>query len=373
MVGGPRGGPRSADTLLARLVAASGAVEIPPRDGTLRSVRVAGFVVATAPDLPTRRLRALWKRYVKTSPLRLLLLTDSPERAGAVLVLGPRDADGPLHELDARALLRLLQEAEKLSSRVRAVRLVAGGLARWDRSGIQGIVVSGLLTEHTLELFRARENRWGEATSLTSRLRAGPGPNFRSVLGGLGHTLRQRPQRGYVARRGGKALAVVHPFADPEAFTAITHEGRFPEGMLASDCEAEGVRYGILASRGRFRLFDMRQAGGSGKWLEFEFGALAPDDRPFLALLSPQGLQRGGWMEEASRDASAFGGAARDAGPGRRSEIAAREIASEQGKQHSPGSMGAGSRRKRPVNVNSLRRALKCYAKRVTRWMPCPV
>ena len=57
------------------------------------------------------------------------------------------------------------------------------------------------------------------------------------------------------------------------------------------DCRGEGAPYGLLAYKGRFRLF---AAGSTQGWLDIDADLLNDERRPFLALLSPPYLAAGG-------------------------------------------------------------------------------
>lgn len=92
-------------------------------------------------------------------------------------------------------------------------------------------------------------------------------------------------------------MAVVHPKKTASALARLDSDGRPPEGLLASDCKERGARYGILAFRGCFRLFDMESPGGTRHWLELDDALLDDDRHPFLALLAPASLAGDGFAD----------------------------------------------------------------------------
>src|SRR5439155_24020825 len=90
-------------------------------------------------------------------------------------------------------------------------------------------------------------------------------------------------------------------------------EGRPPEGVLIADCLQEGVPFGLLASRGRLRLFEAKPASGSAvaRYLELDAGSLPREDRPLLGLLAPEYLAGDGF-ETLMREARDFGAKLRE-------------------------------------------------------------
>ena len=96
---------------------------------------------------------------------------------------------------------------------------------------------------------------------------------------------------------GEKVVAVVHPSAEAAGFGRADAEGRLPEGRLVEACRGAGARYGLLAARGRFRLFDAESPAAVSEWLELDAETLAPESRPFFALLGPCYLAQDGFAE----------------------------------------------------------------------------
>ena len=160
----------------------------------------------------------------------------------------------------------------------------------------RGKVAHGLLTHHTLEArFRDHPDRWADATEITCGLSAIGG--WKTLLHGMGYEIERLPRRGYLARCNGRPVAMVHPWATPEHFVRVDNMGRPAEGLLASDCQNHGVRYGIMACRNRYRLFDCDPSATTGEWLDLDADLLGEENRPFLAVLSPAYLDDGGLAE----------------------------------------------------------------------------
>lgn len=279
----------NAAQLLSHLVARGTARRGPARPGIAGVVIVSGFEVAIALDPSERSMRARLRERVGNRPVSYLLVADDPERPGWLRVLGPASADAPIRAVEAAALARAIGEAAEMGT-LDSVRHLAEEIARL---GGQGIHMEGLLSRHTVEV-RFRENvaLWANATAATSALR--PSDGWRAILTKLGYGLEQLPTRGYLARYKGRPVAVVHPKNSARAFTRLDEQGRPPEGLLARDCHAAGVSYGLLAHEGRFRLFD---TASTQEWLDLDYRLLRADRKPFLALLSPSSLCGDGFAE----------------------------------------------------------------------------
>ncbi|MDQ3381576.1 MAG: hypothetical protein M3546_14890 [Actinomycetota bacterium] len=266
------------------------------------SAIVNGIEVARAASSGERELRAAWRRRTGGGPAPLLLVADEPETEGAVVTLGPVTHEGPVHLVDTSALGDVLRRASTLPA-LQAVRDLAEQLEHLDRTGVAGLTVKGLGTEH---LFRERLRQtadWPRLTELSVPLH---GP-WRDALTAAGYELEEL-QRGYVARHGGSPVAVVHPVADVSAFAKLDAEGRPPEGLLLEACKRTNAPYGLLAAGTRLRLFDAEPESGSAvaRYLELDTEALADDDRPLLGLLTPPYLADGGFGRLMA-DARMFG------------------------------------------------------------------
>jgi len=291
----------NAAELLERLVAYGVAREVASRQGIVRAVSVNEIEVAIAADGAERSLRARWRERVGTSALAYLLVTDDAERPGSVHVLGPSTVDVPVRSVDCTRLADVLEAVPHKTS-LDAVRHVAGEV---DRLAGRGMIVEGLLSRHTLEdRFRNDSERWRVATATVDPLRITD--DWRSVLVGVGYGLECLPQRGWLARHDGRPVAIVHPRATPQDFVRLDEAGRPAEGVLASDCQKWGARYGVLACRNRYRLFDCDHSATTAEWLDLDAVLLGEERRPYLALLAPRYLADGG-LAELQRESRDFG------------------------------------------------------------------
>ncbi|MCZ7590133.1 MAG: hypothetical protein M5U27_15010 [Gaiella sp.] len=267
---------------------------------------VNGIEVAHTANAAERTLRAAWRRRTAGGPTPLLLLSDDPETDGVVVALGPVGGDGPLRLVSTKALADVIRRASTLPS-LQAVRDVAEQLEHLDRTGVAGLTVKGLGTDH---LFRERLRQtadWATLRELAANVRG----DWREALRGAGYELEEL-QRGYLARHDGAPVAVVHPVADVSAFARLDAEGRPPEGILLEACRRVNAGYGILAAGTRLRLFEASPESGSAiaRYLELDTAAVADDDRPLLGLLAPPYLADGGFAGLMS-EARAYGVALR--------------------------------------------------------------
>jgi hypothetical protein len=252
---------------------------------------VNGIEVARAAAPAERSMRAAWRRRTSGGPTPLLLVADDPETDGVVVALGPVTHDGPVRLVSADALADVLRRASTLPA-LQAVRDLAEQLEHLDQTGVAGLTVKGLGTEH---LFRERLRQTGDWPALTE-LAATVTGTWRDALRGAGYELEELP-RGYLARHDGAPVAVVHPVADVSAFAKLDAEGRPPEGILLEGCRRTKAPYGILAADTRLRLFEAAPESGSAiaRYLELDTSALADQDRPLLGLLTPPYLAEGGF------------------------------------------------------------------------------
>lgn len=270
------------------------------------SVLVAGIEVATTGVTADGSLRRAWRDRQRGGPDPLLLVADHASKPGALLALGVTDPAGPLREVDAEALAKVLIRISS-QNRLEATRELASELERLDQAGLPGLKLRDLLTMHTLT-HRVRRNpaRWQPAVAAVQGIVRTA--DWRGVLTGLGYMVERLPLRGYLLRHEGRPVALVHPKADPADFARLGADGRPPEGLLVNDCVAAGVRYGLLVSGGRLRLFDAEAAAGAAvaRYIDLDNELLQQDHRPLLYLLGPQYLGDG-LFEELSREAQVFG------------------------------------------------------------------
>jgi hypothetical protein len=277
-------------------------------NGIADSKLVAGVEVARAGAADESALRRLWRERTKGGPVPLLLVADDPDAGQTLRALGPLSADGPLRLVASDDLLRVLERLPALP-RLHAVRELAEELDRLDRTGVSGLQVKGLGTEHLFKERLRGSTRWPRLEGLAAGLPA----EWRALLEALGYELERLPVRGFVLRHEGRRVAIVRPLADPAAFAKLDPEGRPPEGVLIADCVNEQVPYGLLVSGGRLRLFDAKPASGSAvaRYLELDAAALTDEDRPLLGLLAPEYLAEDGFAG-LMREARDFGSKMRE-------------------------------------------------------------
>ncbi|MEJ7764439.1 MAG: hypothetical protein WKF86_02990 [Acidimicrobiales bacterium] len=281
--------------LLDSLAGVPGVRLVPSAPPITGALVVAGAEVAAIPPTADRAFRAAWRRRRGGAATPLLLVTDAADRRGALAVLGPQSADTDVRTIDAADLAAVLSRLAGLS-RLEAVRQLAAELDRLDQRGIPGLRLSGLLTQHTVE-HRVRRNplRWGQLGACTKDLTRGS--DWQTVLRGLGYEVQRRavPKTGHLLRFEGHPVAVVHPLADPSRFARLDEEGKPPEGKLLNDCAEEGVRFGLLVSGSRLRLFDAAPTAGAAasRWIDLDAGGLRSDDLAYLGVLSPGWLAQG--------------------------------------------------------------------------------
>ncbi|MYL11513.1 MAG: hypothetical protein F4010_05105, partial [Cenarchaeum sp. SB0669_bin_11] len=291
----------NADDLLNRLMGLGIAREMPNRSGIRRSVRVNKIEVAIAEKPGERSLRARWREHADKMDFRYLLVIDDPEHSDSVRTLGPRTYNEPIRSVDCAKLSTAIENTASMPN-LDAVRHLAGEVRRLAG---RGKVVHGLLTHHTLEArFRDHPDRWAAAAEITDGLLING--HWKTLLDGMGYQIEMLPKRGYLARFDGRPVAMVHPWAEPEYFVRVDDMGRPSEGLLASDCHQHGVRYGIMACRDRYRLFDCDPSATTGEWLDLDAELLGEKNRPYLALLSPHYLADGG-LADLQAEAHAFG------------------------------------------------------------------
>jgi hypothetical protein len=268
------------------------------------SVQIGGIEVATAVVRDDAAARRLWRERQKGGATPLILVTDTATK-GLLSVLGPADGDGPLRQIESGPLEELLRRISILP-RLDAVREVAAELERLDQSGIPGLRLRDLLTLHTLDRRLRNDNpRWSAAEAEANKITGAT--EWRSMLTALGYEIERRPQRGYLLRVAGRPVAVVHPMKDAAAFSKLDDDGRPPEGALLADCDAEGAKYGFLASGLRMRLFDFATPGAAtARYIDLDPAVMRPGDRPFVALVSPDYLAEGEFARLVE-DARQFG------------------------------------------------------------------
>ena len=234
-------------------------------------------------------MRARWRERVGNTELGYLLVSDDSKIDGSVLVLGPRAATEPLRSMDCEGLASAIERAAGMPS-LEASRHIATEVVRLAG---RGLLVSGLLTRHMLEHRILEDPTFGLFAAEALRHVRWDG-DWRSLPAGLGYQIETLEPRGYLLRFGGSPVAVVHPKADPGDFMRLDDAGRPPEGVLAADCRSRGARYGLLACRNRYRLFDCDPGASTAEWLDLDAQLLGDERRSCLALLAPRFLAEDG-------------------------------------------------------------------------------
>lgn len=281
------------------------------RETAIASVAVRGPIeVALAVDGSDAGLRRAWRERHKGRATPLLVLHDVGAR-GLVRVLGPTDERAPIREVPADRLSDVLQRTSSLS-RLLAAREVGEELRRLDAGGIPGVVVKDLLTRHLVQVRLPLMEQWAGLEKSVNGLSSAT--DWKSLLTGLGFSLERRTnRRGWLARAEGAPLLVVHPLENTAAFARLDDSGRPPEGTLALDCHAEGVRYGALASGSRLRLFragaeaERGGAAATTSYLELDAADLRAEHRPLLGLLAPDALKSDGLFDHLVAEGTRFG------------------------------------------------------------------
>ena len=247
-------------------------------------------------------MRARWKERVRGGATPYLLIAADPQQPGRIRVLGPTSANRPIPSVNPRLLADSLQDVADLPA-FDAVRRLSDDLTR---IGGDGLTVHDLLTRHTLEHpFKRDSSRWAAATEVVQGVKTTD--SWRQALSKLGYTLQQLPKRGHLARYKGRPIAVIHPKAAALDLARVDRHGRPPEGLLLSDCAAQGAAYGILAQGSRYRLFDADSESPASQWLEIDIRLLGSDRLAFLALLAPPSLAEGGFKAVRQEEARKFG------------------------------------------------------------------
>jgi hypothetical protein len=300
----------TAQELLASLAGVPGAKTVPVGgDGIAESRLVSGVEVARAEVADDQELRRLWRDRYGRGPTPLLLVVDADGDDNAVRTLGPLSHDGPIRVVGADDLRRLIERLPTLG-KLEAVRQLTEELERLDRTGVSGLQVKGLGTQHLFtERLRADQQRWSRLQELAKDLPR----DWQKLVKSLGYEVGQLPVRNWLLRADGRPVALVRPLANASAFAKLDAEGRPPEGALIEDCLAQEVPYGLLASGGRLRLFEAKPATGSAvaRYVELDAETLSEEDRPLLGLLAPEYLASDGF-NTLMREARDFGAKLRE-------------------------------------------------------------
>ena len=300
----------TASDLLDHLSAQGFGVPRASRPGTTRALAIGPIEIAEAARSSDTFMRARWRERAAGTAIPYLLIVDDPQGRGRVRVLGPTLGNRPIVSVSSNLLADSLQQVRELSA-FDAVRRLGDELTRIAGDGL---TVHGLLTRHTLEhRFRGDTSRWEAAQESIQGIKVTD--SWRQILPKLGYTLQQLPTRGYLARHKGRPVAMIHPKARARDLSRVDSQGRPPEGLLLTDCEAQGAPYGVLAQGSRCRLFDAGSASAASQWLEVDIRLLGRGRLPFLALLAPRFLAEG-WVYGCSTGGAELRGqASQEIGP----------------------------------------------------------
>ena len=249
-------------------------------------------------------LQKLWSARSRriTDSVVLLAASEAPSK---VLVIGPQNAK-LIRDLTAERILNLLAHGQNLSAR-KAAAYLAGEFARLEESVVPGLHVKDLLTPYFV---RERLRRYERDLSAPAEgARRADVADWRSLFEGLGYDIEQRHERGYLLRHDGSPVAVVHLKPEPSSFGRLTDDGQLPEGMVLADCKQDGAHWGILASQGRYRLFQQKPQTGPAttQYIEIDADELGQEGWLYTGLFAPESLRDGGNLARWAREAKDFG------------------------------------------------------------------
>ncbi len=306
--GGLRFGAVNVEELLSTTLASGAAHEVSAKPDTLRTVQFGHIQIASLrPSGSNRsvdsRMSAAWKRLVGNTDLNLLLLADDDRSTGSVLTLGPSSAkNAPIHSVRAEKLLTVLDATTGMTA-LDSVRHVSGEIVRLASGGV---LSGGLLPRHTLRKRLKQDERllstW-ESAAADMHFNG----DWRAPLVALGWNIERLEPIGYLLRFDDRPSAVVLPKRNADEFARISPEdGRPPEGVLVAECAKQGARYGIMAHKNRYRLFDCESTTAAADWLDLDAPRLEGDDRALIGLLAPNYLAGDG-LEKLRDEARLFG------------------------------------------------------------------
>ena len=250
-------------------------------------------------------LRRAWEERRGHGARPLVSLAPAEDDA-RVRVCGPQHPR-PVRELPVKRVLALLDQASSLHFN-EAASVLAREFIRIEESALPGLRVKELLTPHFVrERLTASRDQLEHAIEGVSDTAA---TQWNPLFRGLGYRIEQLPERGHILRdAAGSPVAVLHPLADADSFGRLTLDGTLPEGLLLAACDQHGAPWGVLASNGRYRLFQRRPEFGAagGQYIEIDADELETESRFALGLLSPQSLREDGWLVAWAREARDFG------------------------------------------------------------------
>ncbi len=252
-------------------------------------------------------LRRLWEERKGRSAYAVVLLTIAPDDPSRLRVVGPQEAR-PVRALPAERVLDLLKKCRDYAVR-KAAAFLSGEFNRLTEAVVPGVRVKDLLTPHFVRERLRRPFDEQRLMSAVEDVRVADGGQWRSLFENFGYQIEQLQRRGYLLRHRHAPVAVVHSHRSPAQFSRLTDYGELPEGLVLADCEQCGASWGVLASGGRYRLFQRRPSMGAatGQYLELDADELEPKNRLYLGLLAPKSLAEGGWLTRWVAEAKDFG------------------------------------------------------------------
>ena len=249
-------------------------------------------------------LQKIWNARSRRTTDSVVLLAAS-EIPSNVLVVGPQNAK-LIRDLTMERVLNLLANGQSLSVR-KAAAYLTSEFARLEESVVPGLHVKDLLTPYFV---RERMRRYERDLAAPAKgARRADGANWRSLFVGLGYNIEQRRERGYLLRHDGSPIAVVHLKPEPSSFGRLTDDGQLPEGMVLADCKQDGAHWGILASQGRYRMFQRKPQTGPAttQYIEIDANELGQESWLYVGLFAPESLRDGGNLARWAREAKDFG------------------------------------------------------------------
>ena len=255
-------------------------------------------------------LRKVWEARKGRQAYPVVVLAPSDD-ASTVRVVGPQDAR-PVRELPAGRVLDLLEASSGRKAR-EAAAFLTREFTRLEEAVVPGLRVKDLLTPHFVRTrLRAEANERLLRTAVED-VGLDRGTTWRPLFQALGYAIEQLPQRGYLLRAHDAPVAVVHPYHDAAHFSRLTDNGELPEGLVLAECGKQGARWGVLAAKGRCRVFQRQPPVGpaTGQYVEIDLHELEQTNRLYVGLLAPEALRDGGWLTGWAAEAKDFGEALR--------------------------------------------------------------
>src|SRR5262249_7092475 len=148
--------------------------------------------------------------------------------------------------------------------------------------------------------------RWARACEVVKGL--SPGADWRAGVTRVGYTRLRRKQGGGLGRLDRRPSIGVRPEHGATQVARLHREGPSTSQKPGNDRRADVAPSGTVAGGARPRLLHAAPARGSStaRYLDLHAATLQDDDRPFLAVLSPDYLAGDGFADLVD-DARRFG------------------------------------------------------------------